>query len=191
MTLTNAFYEALQSGNVLRIRIMMKDSLLADRTFSRFNAMEKETLSMKGLYDEHDGKDLIQDRKLWNDDYMNKVMVEVLSNFSHERIEHLKEVVRFLRPVQENIPKMENEKTENVRKSENSRQRTSYQEEKRRSQERGDYLGVKIGAGATVGAIAGGTVTVAAGASAGGVAMGIAVGAVIGGVVAATVSKRG
>ena len=30
MALTNAFYEAVQSGNVRRVRIMMQDSLLID-----------------------------------------------------------------------------------------------------------------------------------------------------------------
>lgn len=191
MALTNTFYEALQAGNVLRIRIMMKDSLLFDPTFATFFAMEKETLSMKGLYDEHDGKELIEDRKLWNDDYMNKVMVEVLYNFSHERIEHLKEVVRFLRPVQENVPKTELPKTESVHKTEKSKQRTFYQEEKRHSQERGDYIGVKIGAGAMAGAIVGGTVTAVAGASVAGMVVGITAGAVVGGaVVAATVQRR-
>ena len=56
MALTNAFYEAVQSGNVRRVRIMMQDSLLVDPTFSEFNAMEKVAAAMTGLYDKHDGK---------------------------------------------------------------------------------------------------------------------------------------
>ena len=56
--------------------------------------MEKASSSMEGLYDEQDGKEFIEDRSQWNDDYMDKVMVKVLSNFSHERIDHLTEVVR-------------------------------------------------------------------------------------------------
>lgn len=76
----------------------MKNSLLVDPTFEEFHAMEKAASSMVGLYDEHDGKELVQDRNLWNDNYMDRVMVKVLSNFSHERLEHLKEVVRYLRP---------------------------------------------------------------------------------------------
>ena len=75
MALTNAFYEAVQSGNVRRVRIMMQDSLLIDPTFAEFNAMEKAASSMKGLYDKHDGKEFIEDRTLWNDEYMDKVMV--------------------------------------------------------------------------------------------------------------------
>ena len=81
---------------------MMKDSLLVDPTFELFHMMEKATASMVGLYDEHDGEELIEDRNQWDVDYMNRVMVRVVSNFSHERLDHLKEVVRYLRPVTKN-----------------------------------------------------------------------------------------
>ena len=66
MALTNAFYEAVQSGNVRRVRIMMQDSLLVDPTFSEFNAMEKVAAAMTGLYDKHDGKEFIEDQTLWS-----------------------------------------------------------------------------------------------------------------------------
>ncbi len=36
MALTNAFYEAVNSGNVTRVRIMMKNSLLTDPTGAEF-----------------------------------------------------------------------------------------------------------------------------------------------------------
>ena len=77
MALTNAFYEAVQSGNVRRVRIMMQDSLLVDPTFSEFNAMEKVAAAMTGLYDKHDGKEFIEDQTLWSDEYMDSVMVKV------------------------------------------------------------------------------------------------------------------
>ena len=80
----------------------MKDSLLVDPTFELFHMMEKATASMVGLYDEHDGKELVEDRNQWNDNYMDRVMVDVIFNFSHERLNHLKEVVRYLRPVTKN-----------------------------------------------------------------------------------------
>lgn len=99
--LTKEFYDAVKSGNVRRVRIMMKDSLLVDPTFEQFHDMEKIASSMDGLYDEHDGEELTKDRNQWDVDYMNRVMVSVVSNFSHERLDHLKEVVRYLRPVSE------------------------------------------------------------------------------------------
>ena len=56
MALTRAFYEAVETGNVRRVRIMMKDSLLVDPSFKEFMEMEKVAISMQGLYDSHDGR---------------------------------------------------------------------------------------------------------------------------------------
>ena len=184
MALSNAFYEAVQSGNVLRVRIMMKDSLLVDPTFTDFSAMEKAAASMEGLYDKHDGTELTEDCSLWNEDYMDKMMVKVLSNFSHERIDHLKEVVRYLRPAAKtSAPK--NDQTGN--QTHNTTRKGTYKEEKRRCQERGDYLGAKIGAGAIAGAAVGGVIAFAAGAPVAGVIGGAVAGAVVGGAAAAVI----
>lgn len=99
MALTEAFKEAVKSGNIRRVRIMMKNSLLVDPSFKEFDEMENKAESMKGLYDVHDGKDFEKDKAKWNDNYMNEQMVKLISNFSRERIEHVKKVVRYLRPV--------------------------------------------------------------------------------------------
>ena len=189
MALTNAFYEAVKSGNVRRVRIMMQDSLLVDPTFTEFNAMEKAAASMVGLYDEHDGKELVEDRTLWNDDYMDKVMVKVLSNFSHERIDHLKEVIRYLRPVTKTVTSQKEQTSSHNYSS--THQEGSYEEEKRRCQERGDYLGAKIGAGAVVGAAVGGIIASVAGAPVAGVSGGVVAGAVVGGVTTTLIVKGG
>lgn len=173
MALTNAFYENVEAGNVRRVRIMMKDSLLVDPTFEEFDAMEEAAASMPGLYDEHDGQKFVEDRTQWNDEYMHKVMAKVVPNFSHERLAHLKEVVRRLRPVDRLAsPKSGGSGKQNTR---SSIPRSSYQEEKRRDQEKGDYLGRgwKIAGGALAGAVAEGAA--------------IAVGGIVGGAVASTV----
>lgn len=101
MSLTGAFYEAMQSGNVVRVRIMMKNSLLSDPSFAEFTEMERAAASMAGLYDQYDGGELISDKSQWTNSYMDKLMVKLISNFSPERISHLKEVVRYLVPVPE------------------------------------------------------------------------------------------
>ena len=41
MALTNAFREAVTEKNVRKIRIMLKDSLLVDPSFKRFQEMER------------------------------------------------------------------------------------------------------------------------------------------------------
>lgn len=189
MALTKSFYEAVSEGNVLRIRIMMKDSLLVDPTFREFAEMEKETASIKGLYDEHDGSAFNTNKETWNDEYMNILMVEVVENFSHERIEHLKDVVRYLRPVKENTKTTQS--SNNIKYSSNkneNKQKISYQEQKRRDQRNGSYRGAKIGIGVVVGATVGGVVASAAEITVFG---GIVVGATVGGVaVTIATSKR-
>lgn len=97
--LTDAFYDAVESGNITLVRVMMKNSLLMDSSFKQFDAMEKHADSIRGLYDKHDGKEFIKDKTMWNDDYLSKVMTDVLFNFSHERLEHLKVVIKHLKPV--------------------------------------------------------------------------------------------
>ena len=189
MALTNAFFEAVKSSNIRRVRIMMQDSLLVDPTFDEFYEMEKASSSIECLYDEHDGKEFIEDRSQWDDDYMDKVMVKVLSNFSHERIDHLKEVVRYLRPV----TKQATAKTPEINKqhSYDNSHKSSYQKEKQRCQENGNYRGAKIGVGTVAGATVGGIIAYIAGAPAIGVVGGIAAGAVVGGVATAIIVNGG
>lgn len=187
MALTNAFYEAVQSGDVRRVRIMMKNSLLVDPTFEEFHEMEKAAGSMVGLYDQHDGKELLNDKSSWNDEYMNTLMVKVLSNFSNERVHHLKEVVHYLRPVTKTVVS----KKEQTGNNYSTTRSGSYKEEKRRCQERGDYLGAKIGAGAVAGAAIGGVVASVTGASLAGVIGGMVAGAVVGGVATTLIVNGG
>lgn len=95
MAITNAFREAVASKNALRVRIMMKDSLLVDPTFKEFEEMAR----LAGdIYEKHDGGELSDDTSKWTTDYMNRLMVELVENFSRERIIHLKRVVRYLYP---------------------------------------------------------------------------------------------
>lgn len=96
--ITQSFYDAVESSNIRRVRIMMKNSLLVDLTFEQFHEMERIAKNMEDLYDKHDGgKEFITDKSQWNDNYMNKLMVKVVNNFSHERLNHLMDVVKYLR----------------------------------------------------------------------------------------------
>lgn len=172
MALPKAFYEAVESNNIYDIRIMMKNSLLVDPTFSEFEEMEREVKLIEGLFDIHDGRDFKTDSSLWDEDYMAELMVQVVNNFSLERIKHLKEVVRYLRPVEE-------DKLSKSKQSKSDTKTLSYQEQKRKDQLEGNYRGAKIATGAVVGAAVGGTVAYAAGVT---VAGGVAAGAIVGGV---------
>lgn len=158
MILTNAFKEAVTSGNILRVRIMLKDSLLNDTTFKEFDLMESEASILSGLYDKHDGCELDFNKDCWNDSYMNELMVQIVRNFSEARVNHLKEVVKHLRPARVQTPSYH-------RKTVPQRSR------------------IVLG-GTVIGAMAGGTIaTIASVSLVGGVAVGAITGAVIGSII--------
>lgn len=97
MAITNEFTEAVQSGKMMRVRIMLKDSLLVDPTAAQFDEMERyATEKMGNIYTEHDGEVLNFDVSSWNEDYLNQQMVIVVNCFSKERIDLLKGMVHFL-----------------------------------------------------------------------------------------------
>lgn len=97
MALTKDFIDAVQEEKIIRVRIMLKDSLLIDPTGAQFDEMNKYAEdSMEGLYTEHDGDPLNFDVNAWNENYLNQQMVTVVNNFSKERIELLKGMVRYL-----------------------------------------------------------------------------------------------
>ena len=194
MALTKSFYEAVENGNVRLVRIMMKDSLIVDPSFGQFDEMEKAAKGMLDLYEPHDGRDLEADSDKWDEMYMNKLMVQVISNFSRERVGHLKKVVRHLQPASgKTVESTENTRRENLNLNRRAAvekrspvKEESYQERKKRDQREGTYLRSEYVAGALTGAVIGGTAGAVVGMAVagkviiGGVAAGAAVGAAAG-----------
>lgn len=175
MSVTNEFMKAVAEKNVDLLHIMMSNSLLFDPTFEEFDEMEKLAKDVPGLYVKHDGKTLENVPEKWNDNYLHRLDAELVLNFSHERVAHIKKVIRYLRPVKlTEMPK------ENTQDKERRNQKNSYQEQKRQDQLDGRII--KIVSGAAVGGVAGGVISGVAGGS---VIAGAVVGAVVvGGVVA-------
>lgn len=183
MALTNAFKETVSSKNVRRVRIMMKDSMLNDPTFSEFNAMKNKVQDLAGLYDPHDGRNLNYDKTTWTDSYMDELMVQIVGNFSHERIEHLQYVVQYLRPTAVDSRVSKRESTNDQANT----QRIDHQNWRYLKQEISNDRVIKIIGGAIIGGAAGGTIAAAATAS---IVGGVAIGAVSG-FIAITVITNG
>lgn len=95
MALTEEFDKAITVKNTRMIRIMLKDSLVVDPTFEEFNKMVSiAENNLNDLYDEHDGEKLNFDSSSWTKDYMNEQMVQVVYNFSKERLNLLKSICK-------------------------------------------------------------------------------------------------
>ena len=96
----NAFKKAVEEKNIRGMRIMLKNSLLVDHTFAEADGMLNYAKGVSGLFDDQNDKHMVivNDSSKWDDNYMNSVMVDIIHNFTHERWEHLKKVVRKLHP---------------------------------------------------------------------------------------------
>jgi len=178
MTVAESINKAISEGDIKGIRIMMKNSLLVDPSFAEFDEMTRIAGNMPGLYDAHDGRELNGDKSAWNDDYMDKLMVQVVGNFSHERLDHLKEVVRHLRPV-----------AARTQPSTSTGRTVTGQRPSGRPfppREGSSDHGVKIAVSAAGGGVAGGVI---AGVAGGSVLIGAVAGAVIAGAAVAVVTN--
>lgn len=92
--ISQEFSTAISDNNLLRARVLLKDSLLADPTFKQFDEMlsyAKERIP--GIILPFDGKSLEKDCSKWNKELMNLELVKLVSNFSSERIEYIKQVI--------------------------------------------------------------------------------------------------
>lgn len=97
MALTNEFIGAVDNRKLIRVRIMLKDSMLVDPSLNDYNEMLAYASSkLNDLFDEHDGEKLSYEMYDWNENYLNDQMVKVVNNFSNERLELLCNMVRKL-----------------------------------------------------------------------------------------------
>lgn len=176
MSVTNEFRKAVAEKNVDMIHIMMSKSMLFDPTFEEFNEMEKLAKDVPGLYVKHDNNPLIDDVSKWDNDYLYRLDAELVFNFSHERVDHIKKITRYLQHKQS----IEKPEENNQYKDKHNQKKLSYEEQKRQDQQEGRIT--KIVFGAVAGGVAGGVISGVAGGS---VIAGAVVGAVVvGGVVA-------
>ena len=88
------FRMAVDSKNLLRVRIMLKDSFIVDPTLAQFNEMQdyaKRKLPDLFIPFDHG---ILEDNPLkWDKTVMNMELVQLVNNFSKERVAHLKKVV--------------------------------------------------------------------------------------------------
>lgn len=80
----------------------MKNSLYVEPTFQQFDEMDRIAKKCKlDLYVPYDGGPLSENTSEWTEEYMSTLMVELVDNFSKERVAHLKKVVRYIDKLEE------------------------------------------------------------------------------------------
>ena len=94
MALTKEFVEAVSQGNLLRVKIMLKDSLLVDTSFNQFNEMlsfAEPRLSGIWVSDDEDDDVFSQ-----SPEELNTILAGLVNNFSKRRVTHLKGMINKL-----------------------------------------------------------------------------------------------
>lgn len=124
--ITKAFKEAVKNKNISLVRIMMKDSLIVDPSLKTFNKMNTLASQIEGLYDDFDNRELRADESLWDSQYLDLLMVQLLRNFSRERIRHIKQIVKKIYPMEVPNSKRYRDKVVSTKGS----SRKSYQQQK-------------------------------------------------------------
>lgn len=98
MALTREFAEAVSQGNLLRVKIMLKDSLLVDTSFEQFNEMlnyAEPRLSSIWISDDEDDEIFSQ-----SSEELNTVLAGLVNHFSRRRVTYLMGMINKLYPPQ-------------------------------------------------------------------------------------------
>ena len=99
MVVTPEFREAISAGNTRLVRIMLKDSITIDPSFSKFDELsDYASTRLPNLYDEHDGEVFPADVSAYTVDLLDEQMVSLIYNFSIERVDFLREICAVLYP---------------------------------------------------------------------------------------------
>lgn len=100
MSISNEFKDAVLDNNVIRIRIMLKDSLLVDRTFKLF---EEQILYAEGkgiqVWMESDEPMEVTD-EAWSVDDLNLELTILVNDFTRERVDVIKRMIKKIYPPQ-------------------------------------------------------------------------------------------
>lgn len=90
MEISNDFINAIENRNDLRVKLILKNSIIIDPSGETFNKLLEFTINrIPDLFDNHDGE-LFKDESNWTEDYFNEETVKIIDNFSKERVYLLK-----------------------------------------------------------------------------------------------------
>lgn len=96
MTISKEFTQAVLEKNYLRVRIMLKDSLLIDKTFKLFSEMQSYA-STQGV-DPWVDPDIPLEKaeKPWTEDTMNYELTALVNDFTKEHVAYVKEIISYV-----------------------------------------------------------------------------------------------
>lgn len=106
MAISSEFQNAVKEKNILRIRIMLKDSLLIDRSFSMFKELLEytEEHGVKVLMDAIGSLERVDGP--WTVEVLNSELTSLVGDFTEEHIQYVKDIIINIygEVIQEEIP---------------------------------------------------------------------------------------
>ncbi len=137
------FIKAVESGNLLRVRLFLVNELMLDPRGCSFNEMlDYAQTHIEELFESSDGKDYSQSTEDWNKDFLFQLKNDLESNFSKERVELYTKVAKYV--LKEKAMQLEKEEAEqkarNSRRCENISSDRSSSSSKKKT-----YTGVTVG----------------------------------------------
>ena len=118
MAISSEFAQAVMGGNKLRVRIMLKDSLLVDKTFRLFDEMQAYA-SAQGVSPWADADiPLEKAEKPWTEDTMNYELTALVNDFTKEHVNYVKAIIADVYKVSLPVPQSVNRPTSSIRGTE-------------------------------------------------------------------------
>lgn len=94
MALTPEFMTAVRNNNLLRVRIMLKDSLLVDKRFAQFTEMRQYAERMGVNFWMEKTEELeMKPQESWNADLMNLELTKLVNDFTKEHLVYCQAII--------------------------------------------------------------------------------------------------
>jgi hypothetical protein len=86
-----------ESNDITMLRYIFGDCLTVDPTFEKYRDDYEYCKSLPGMFDSHQElHEIVSDRSKWTKEYWEQLSVDLSSNFSKERFEHMIEVAKIV-----------------------------------------------------------------------------------------------
>ena len=94
MAVSSEFEKTVQENHILRIRIMLKDSLLVDKSFSKYKELltYAETQGVEVWMTQEDP--IEHAKKPWTLDLMNYELTALVNDFTREHVQYVQQIIK-------------------------------------------------------------------------------------------------
>ena len=93
MGVSTEFKNVVENDSIIAVRSFLTNYLIGEDDFQLFDDALAYAADKVDVWQEHDGQEFSADKAAWTTDYLSELLVAVVTNFSRQRIDHIKAVV--------------------------------------------------------------------------------------------------